>query len=188
MTRGRKTGGRTAGSKNRVTVEREERVRLEIRAQIEAEKRAKDARLKAAGVETLEDAKALASKEPKLMKEIAFDFARLFAGLATFYQPYPQWVRDPETGKIRNANPNFDEAKFKEYAVLAKDTALGAASYQSPKLSAVMVGSDVINEIIITGGLPDDQDGGLVDATEDSPAYIGGHSAEPSGEASKHGY
>ena len=44
-------------------------------------------------------------------------------------------------------NPQFNEEKFKEYAVLARDTALGAAAYQSPKLAAVAVGVDANNPL-----------------------------------------
>lgn len=100
----------------------------------------------------------------KLMKEIGYDLAHLFAGLAAFYQPYPQWRIDPATNKPANANPNFDERKFREYATLAANTARDFASYESPKLSAVMVGTAVVSEVEIIGGLPDDQDGGLIDA------------------------
>lgn len=174
MTRGRKpggpkTGGRKPGVKNRLTVEREAKARLDQERLREVD------RLRAEGAKA--EVAAAQTAGVKLMKEIAFDFARLFAGLAAFYQPYPQWspqrdsAGNPVIGKngrpvMINANPNFDEAKFREYAVLAKDTALGAASYESPKLSAVMVGSAVVNEIEIIGGLPDDQDGGFMVATD----------------------
>lgn len=173
--KGVRIGGRSKGTKNRVTTEREAKARLELKEQIRREQAGAADRLADAGVETLDGAKALAAGQPeKLMKDIAFDFARMFAGLAAFYQPYPRWTHDPATGAMKNGNPNFNEAKFKEYAVLAKDTAIAAASYQSPKLSAVMIGADIINRIEVEGGLPDDLDGGLVDApSAGEPAYLG---------------
>lgn len=145
-------GGRTKGTKNKATIEREREAQLAT----EREKLLQEAR--AAGVKA-EVVQAAASGR-KLMKEIAFDFAQMFAGLAAFYQPYPAWHAGPD-GKPENDNPNFNEQKFKEYATLAKDTALGAAAYESPRLSAVMVGAAVVNEIEIVGGLPDAEDGGL---------------------------
>ena len=150
---GERRGGRPPGSKNKTTLEREAQSALD-RARIDEVER-----LQAMGVTDVAAAAQTAGVKP--MKQIAFDFARVFAGLAAFYQPYPKWIEDPETKTVRNANPNFNEAKFKEYAVLAKDTALGAAPYESPRLSAMMIGSAIVNEIEITGGLPDEEDGGL---------------------------
>ena len=166
--------GKKKGSKNKTTLEREAMARAQIAAEIKANNKRTAKNLTATGIATPEAAKLIVDTIPeKLMKDIAFDFARLFAGMAAIYQPYPEWIRG-RNGKLKNANPNFDEAKFKEYAVLAKDTALGAASYQSPKLSAMMIGADVINTITVEGGLPDEQDGGLVDApTTGEPAYLG---------------
>lgn len=91
----------------------------------------------------------------KLMKDIAFDFARLFARLAAHYQPWPSWVDGPN-GKPVNANPDFDEDKFKEYAVLAKDTAIAAAAYQSPRLAAAVVATTMVTRVVVEGGMPDD--------------------------------
>ena len=103
----------------------------------------------------------------KLMKEIGFDLAHQFAGLAEFFRP--QWSVDPATGRMVNANPNFDEAKFRQYAELAATTARDFAAYESPKLSAVMVGSAAVTKIEIIGGIPDDQDGNLIDAPAVAP-------------------
>ncbi len=50
------------------------------------------------------------------MKQIAFDLAELFAGLAVYYQPVPA------ADGTMTGNPRFHEEKFKEYAVLARDT------------------------------------------------------------------
>jgi len=152
--------GRPRGSKNKATLEKERQAQLAVeRERILEEVRVQDA------ISEVREAKA---NGRKLMKEIAFDFAHMFAGLAAFYQPYPKWITDPATGKAVNANPNFNEAKFKEYAVLARDTALGAASYESPKLSAMMVGQAVVTEIEVVGGLPDEEDGSLYAAATDA--------------------
>jgi hypothetical protein len=157
MAIGKKTGGKRKGSKNKATLEREAKARAELAAAISAESKAAADRLVATGMVTPQAAQEIVDRTPqKLMKDIAFDFARLFAGLAAFYQPYPNWTRDPTSGKLVNGNPNYDAALFKEYAVLAKDTALGAASYESPKLSAVMVGQQIVNEVVVTGGMPDE--------------------------------
>lgn len=159
-----KTGGRKPGSKNKATIEKERREKLFEDNQRER-KRLEDAGDAAAVVLS-------AGKIPqrKLMKEIAFDLAHLFGGLAAFYQPFPGWRVD-ENGRHVNANPNFNEEKFVKYAVLAANTSLGAASYESPKLSAVMVASAVVTEIEIIGGLPDKEDGSFAGPTiEGRPA------------------
>lgn len=155
-------GGRKKGSRNKTTIERERAAAVAT----EREKLLKEVRAGEAKDEVIQ---AVAAGK-KMMKEIAFDFAQLFAGIAAFHQPYPSWHPATIDGKavMVNDNPNFNEAKFKEYAKLAVDTALGAAGYESPKLSAVMVGSAIVTEIEITGGLPDSEDGGL-NASTDAP-------------------
>ncbi len=162
--KGTRPSGRRKGSKNKAVIERERA------AHLAAERLAEFDRLKAEGAKA--EIAAAKTSGIKLMKEIAFDFARLFAGIAAIAQPYQGWhpmigpdgkpVLDARGRPVmENDNPHYDEARFKEYGKLAVETALGAASYESPKLSAVMVGTAIINEIEITGGLPDDQDGGL---------------------------
>ena len=148
MARGKKTGGKIKGSKNKATIERE------AAARIERERVAELERIAATGATDLDKAKVSGKK---LMKQIAFDLAELFMGLAVYYQPVPA----PDGTLTGNPRYVGNEDKFKEFAIMAKDTAIAAASYESPKLSAVMVGAAIINEIEITGGLPDDQDGGL---------------------------
>ncbi len=132
-------GGKQKGSKNKATIERERLAELEMQAE---------------AARTVVEKAQSAGK--KLMKDIAFDFASLFAGMAAYYQPWPDWVRDERSGGLRNANPNFNEAKFKEYAVLAKDTAIAAAAYQSPRYSAMVVGASVVTKVVIEGGMADD--------------------------------
>jgi hypothetical protein len=150
--KGQRCGGRKIGSRNKATIERERTAILAL----ERAKALEEA--KAAGVvQELEEAKASGRK---LMKEIGFDFAHVFAGLAEFYRPFPQWT---VIRRAVNTNPNYNEAKFKEYAVPATQMARDFAGYESPKLSAVMVGSALVTEIVVTGGLPDEEDGGLIE-------------------------
>jgi hypothetical protein len=158
---GRPLQGRKPGVPNRATLEREAEARLGM----ERERLLLEAKA-AEGERAIKEA---AAQGRKLMKHIGFDLAHLFAGLAAFYQPYPQWRQDPASGKAVNANPNFDERKFREYAKLAAETARDFAGYESPKLSAVLVGSAVVTDIEVTGGLPDEQDGGLIDAAANAP-------------------
>jgi hypothetical protein len=89
--KGQRCGGRKIGSRNKATIERERTAILAL----ERAKALEEA--KAAGVvQELEEAKASGRK---LMKEIDFDFAHVFAGLAEFYRPFPQWTVDPEGGQ-----------------------------------------------------------------------------------------
>lgn len=157
MTYGRKTGGKVKGSKNKATLEREAQVRLERERLAEIERLEKESGVSAQGA-------AAATAGKKLMKEIAFDFAAAFAGIAAFHQPWKTWheeIQRDGTKKKVNDNPHYNEAKFKEYGILAANLSIAAAPYQSPRLSAVMVGAAVVTEIEITGGLPDAEDGGL---------------------------
>jgi hypothetical protein len=145
--RGVKSGGRVKGTPNRVTLEARERARVDQERIAELERQA-------AGAKDEITRTQLAGK--KLMKDIAFDFAAVFAGLAAFYQPVAPLRYDPIQKRVISANPNYDEAKFNQYATLAKDTAIAAAKYQSPSYSAVMVGASVVTKVEISGGLPDD--------------------------------
>lgn len=143
--KGTRPSGRTKGTKNKRTIEREAQQRLDReRAELLAQAAAKGDEVKA----------ALAAGK-KLMKEIAFDFAELFAGMAAFYQPVPPMARGDD-GRITCANPNYDEEKFRYYAALAKDTAIAAAPFQSPRYSAVMVGQTQVTRVIVEGGMPDE--------------------------------
>jgi hypothetical protein len=144
--KGTRPAGRRKGSKNKATLEREARAAADLAKVAELERLAAGAK---------DDVQRAAITGQRLMKDIAFDFASLFAGLAAYYQPWPDWVRD-ENGALRNANPNFNEAKFKEYGVLAKDTAIAAAAYQSPRYSAMVVGASVVTKVVIEGGMADD--------------------------------
>lgn len=141
--------GRPKGAKSRKTIERERVKQLE-RERLEALEK-----LAATPVD-----KAVAVNR-KLMKEIGFDLTQLAAGLAAFYQPHPSWHRD-QSGKLINANPNYDEGKFRYYMEQAMAGARDFSAYESPKLSAVLVGGAVSNEFTMTGGLPDEADGNLI--------------------------
>ena len=119
---------------------------------MEREKAELAGKISAQGVTTIDDARALAAAQgPKLLKDIGAEFTRIFAGMAEYHRP-------------RKGNKHGNATKFMEYARLAMQGAKEFAQYESPKLSAVMIGADVLNEIEITGGLPDAEDGGLQDA------------------------
>lgn len=146
--------GRPPGRKNQATIERERAAALTLeRDALIQELKAKEA---AEGVITARTAGI------KLAKEVLEDFMRLFAGQAARYQPLPQGM-DPATLGVTP-----DENKFKEWAVLAVDVAKDLAPYQSPKLSAVMVGGAVVQQIEMIGGIPDYEDGGFEDAPSDA--------------------
>jgi hypothetical protein len=146
MARGRKTGGRRLGTLNRATIEWE---RL---AEVEAQRERLLIEARAAEGERAIQAAAASGK--KLMKEIGFEVAQLFAGLAAVHQP--TFSRDPVTGRT-TVNSGFDEKRFDKYATLAANTARDFASYESPKLSAVMLASGQVEKIVVEGGLPDSE-------------------------------
>jgi hypothetical protein len=167
---GQRFGGRAKGTKNKRTLERERLAALGIeRAHILEEARAAGASIEVA------EAKATGRK---LMKDIAFEFAAMFAGIAAYHQPILQQAknRDGSLAFDKNGrpvmemgNPNYDEAKFLKYGQLATQVALGAAAYESPKLAAVLVQAGMVSEISVTGGLPDEEDGGFYPSA-DAPA------------------
>lgn len=167
--KGERRGGRKIGSRNKATIEREEKARIEMERQAEVD------RQRAAGFpETAAEAKAAGFK---LAKDVLEEFMRLFAAMATAVQPYPTWHVEKCDGRdVRvNDNPDCDESRFRTYAELAVQAAKDLAPYQSPKLSTVVVGSAVVTEIEIIGGLPDEEDGGLhavEDVPSDSPRLV----------------
>ena len=59
------------------------------------------------------------------------DFLELFSAIALTHQPALPGAEP---------NPNHDEKKFEKFARLAVETATALASYQTPKLKAVLVG------------------------------------------------
>ena len=70
----------------------------------------------------------------RLAREVLEDFVELFSAIALTHQP-------ALPGAERN--PNYDEKKFEKFARLAVDTATALASYQTPKLKAVLVGPEL---------------------------------------------
>jgi hypothetical protein len=76
-------------------------------------------------------------------KSILDDFANVFAGIAAYYQPRPD-----------GTNANADEKKFLAYSGMAIIAADKVSQYQTPKLSAVMVGMAQVRTIQVDGGLP----------------------------------
>jgi len=163
----KKRGGRVKGSKNKRTLEREKAAALaaeRVRALAEAEAKAGTVigELEKANVQGI-----------KLIKDIGFDYTRLFAGLAAFFAPHPNWTVEMKDGKpvlengrpkLVNSNQYYDEDKFVKYGLIAMNGARDFAAYESPKLAAVLLEQNLVTNITITGGLPDELDGGLVDA------------------------
>ena len=74
-------------------------------------------------------------------KSILDDFANVFAGMAAYYQPRPD-----------GTNTNADEKKFLAYSGMAIIAADKVSQYQTPKLSAVMVGMAQVRTIQVDGG------------------------------------
>jgi hypothetical protein len=70
----------------------------------------------------------------RLAREALEDFLELFSAIALTHQPAP-------SGAERN--PNYDEKKFEKFARLAVETATVLASYQTPKLKAMLMGPEL---------------------------------------------
>jgi hypothetical protein len=70
----------------------------------------------------------------RLAREVLEDFLELFSAIALTHQPAP-----PRAER----NPNYDEKKFEKFARLAVETATALASYQTPKLKAVLVAPEL---------------------------------------------
>lgn len=169
--KGVRPGGRARGTRNKATIEREKAAQLAAdRARLKEEA---DKTGGAAG-----ELMAAQAEGRKLMKDIGFTLTQLAMGLVAYYQPYATWVQAVDargapmfdkTGRpvLVNANPNFDEARFDKYFSFAMQGARDFASYESPKLAAVILAQDLVGEITVVGGLPDDEDGGLIDAPAD---------------------
>jgi hypothetical protein len=147
--KGTRGGGRAKGTKNKATRERELQARLE-RERIELADK-----IVSGATKEVEIVKAQAAGK-KLMKDQAFDFAALFASMAAYYQPQPTIVN----GVVINLdkNPNSNEEKFKEYAMMASQLAVASAKFQSPSFSAMVVGASVTTKVVVEGGMPNDFD------------------------------
>ena len=86
-------------------------------------------------IDAAERAIALAKAGGKrLAREVLEDFLELFSAIARTHEPTPPGAE---------RNPNYDEKKFEKFARLAVETATALASYQTPKLKAVLVGPDL---------------------------------------------
>lgn len=167
---------RPFGNKNKKTREREREIALA--------KERQEALLKAEAMSEVDAAIARAAAQGrKLMKDLGMDFTMKFAGLAAYFQPFPEWkvltdqkgaVQYDKRGKaiLINVNPNYDEHKFEKYAKLAMDGARDFAVYESPKFAAVLMEQNFVTEITIVGGLPDERDGGLIDGANGTTIEI----------------
>jgi len=76
----------------------------------------------------------------KLAVHILDDFAQLFAGMASYYQP----------GSPKELNPNADPVQFEKWARFAVDTAKAIAPYQSATMRAIAVAPAPQSEQITT--------------------------------------
>jgi hypothetical protein len=108
--KGERFGGRTKGTPNKATAERNLIAAREAEARVAA---------------------AQASGR-KLGKDVLDEFMHLFAGMAATYQPMPPGVAVPQGRKP-------DEAQFEKYARLAVHCAQKLAPYQSPTFQAIMI-------------------------------------------------
>lgn len=128
---------RKFGSKNKATIEREKLAAraLAMSQAVQAEK---------VGDVAGEVAAAMAGTK-KLSKDILSDFANVLASAAAYYQPRPD-----------GSNPHADAKEFKYYTELALFAADKAAKFESPTMSAVVVGTAVVTKVEILGGMPDD--------------------------------
>jgi hypothetical protein len=108
--KGERFGGRTKGTPNKATVERQ------LIAAREAEARVAEAH----------------ASGRRLGKDVLDEFMHLFAGMAATYQPLPTGMPIPQ-----GRQP--DEAQFEKYARLAVHCATKLAPYQSPTFQAIMV-------------------------------------------------
>lgn len=117
--------GRHKGSKNKATIEREERARRELAAR---EQELED------GVERIASARRAGNK---LAKEVLEDLMQLGMGLTASYQNLagltPQQLM--AQGQQTTVNDAMEE-KFWRAAAFTKDCAKELANYQSPKLKA----------------------------------------------------
>jgi hypothetical protein len=114
---GERRGGRRRGTPNKAT-----RERAILAEQITSEQR---------------------KRGRKLAREVQQDFVEMFSGLAAAFQPAPTvpgvalTAADMETWA-----KSYREPVFSKYATLAVDTASQLASYQTPKLKAVMIAQE----------------------------------------------
>jgi hypothetical protein len=158
--RGRpQAGGRKPGQRNKATLAKEEAARIERERLEQIDALAKGG--------TPEAIAAVRTAGVKRGKDVLSELMVAFMGLTAMFQPWPNWV--PKVDKngqpvldqngepvMRNANPNFDEARFDKYSSRALMAAAAVAPFHDPRYSAMMVGATVVNKIEVVGGMPDD--------------------------------
>ena len=137
--------GRKFGSRNKAVIAREEEALLSRERQVELE------RLAIAGVAP--ETAAISTAGLQRGKEVLKLLVQLAMNEVARYQS--RMVNGKET------NPHADPKLFKEYFVIARDTANMVAPFQDHRFSTMMIGASVMSTLRIEGGLPDDQDGSL---------------------------
>lgn len=115
--------GRHRGSKNKATIEREERARIELEAR---EREMQD------GVEVIASARRSGRK---LGRDVLDDLMHLGMGLTAEYQRLASLAPGQQIGQGTAAM----EEKFWQAAAFTKDCAVALTNYQSPKLKASVV-------------------------------------------------
>jgi hypothetical protein len=158
--KGSRVAGRQKGTRNKETIAREEAAR------IARERLAEIDRITATGQSTA--VAAVETAGMKRGKDVLAELMRAYMALTALHQPWPGWHErlDEKTKKpildksgrkiLDNDNPNFDEKRFKEYSLMARDTAAAVAPFHDPRYSAMMIGATVVNKIEVVGGMPDE--------------------------------
>ncbi len=151
MAIGRKTGGRKPGSLNKRTKEKLEQARLD-------DNRGRELARTIAAPEV-----HAPTVTARLAKNELEEVIPVIRGMLAYYQSTPPQAL---AAGIPN-NPNANAGEFKAWMQIFVDATMRLARFQSPTFSAVMIGATTVNKITVTGGLPDEEDGGLVNADAD---------------------
>jgi hypothetical protein len=144
--KGVRPGGKQKGSKNKATLAREKQVREELE-RLKAQEAAAQAAIAA-------EVEKATGKPPVSGKDVLIQLVSVYMGLTALYQPWAQW--SVVNGVRTNSNPNYDEAMFRHYSAMAKETAAVLTPFQHPRYSAMVVGASVVTKVEIDGGFPSD--------------------------------
>jgi hypothetical protein len=79
------------------------------------------------------------AKQVPLGKDALSTFLGIFMSRASHYNSRGTEPDPDDPKKVRDKNPNANEAKFEKWARLAVDTAKAVAPYQSPTFRAIMM-------------------------------------------------
>lgn len=144
--KGTRPGGRRKGTPNRARVAREKKA-IEDLERLKAQE-------EAAKVSIAAEIEKATGKPPVSGKDVLIQLVSVYMGLTALYQPWAQW--SVANGVKTNSNPNYDEAMFRHYSAMAKETAAVLTPFQHPRYSAMVIGASVVTKVQIEGGMPDD--------------------------------